>query len=200
KYDLFRIKRSINIHIAKLEINEKQEVEIMEKVVRKKGLSLNAKIIIALLISIVLALSLLLSMVDTINIINTIKEKFTLDADKKEFFVIMFFYIFICIFIFICLMSIRVLKNKALLLFIILTLIFISAIIASIFVFNFTGLFFLIFLYFIFAILYSVLINIKKGGEYEAYERRYEHIEDLFQENDIVKGSMARRFGTGIYE
>ncbi|MCR6591870.1 Uncharacterised protein [Campylobacter insulaenigrae] len=37
KYDLFRIKRSINIHIAKLEINEKQEVEIMEKVVRKKG-------------------------------------------------------------------------------------------------------------------------------------------------------------------
>uniref|UniRef100_UPI0024303440 hypothetical protein n=3 Tax=Campylobacter insulaenigrae TaxID=260714 RepID=UPI0024303440 len=43
------------------EINEKQEVEIMEKVVRKKGLSLNAKIIIALLVSIVLALSLLLS-------------------------------------------------------------------------------------------------------------------------------------------
>ncbi|MCR6583927.1 hypothetical protein CINS5937_07875, partial [Campylobacter insulaenigrae] len=133
-------------------------------------------------------------MVDTINIINTIKEKFTLDADKKDFFVIVLFYIFICIFIFICLMSIRVLKNKALLFFIILTLIFISAIIASIFVFNFTGLFFLIFLYFIFAILYSVLINIKKGGEYEAYERRYEDIEDLFQENDIVKGSMARRF------
>ncbi|AJC87822.1 HepT-like ribonuclease domain-containing protein [Campylobacter insulaenigrae] len=78
KYDLFRIKRSINIHIAKLEINEKQEVEIMEKVVRKKGLSLNAKIIIALLVSIVLALSLLLSMVD-------ISQNMKIDNKNVEF-------------------------------------------------------------------------------------------------------------------
>ncbi|WP_052244998.1 HepT-like ribonuclease domain-containing protein [Campylobacter sp. RM16704] len=63
KYDLFRVKRNINIYIGKLE-NQKQEVEIMENVVRKKGLSLNAKIITALLVAIVLALSLLLSMVD----------------------------------------------------------------------------------------------------------------------------------------
>ncbi|MCW0239474.1 hypothetical protein OJP30_06345 [Campylobacter lari] len=63
KYDLFRVQRSINIYMGKLE-NQKQEVEIMENVVRKKGLSLNAKIITALLVAIVLALSLLLSMVD----------------------------------------------------------------------------------------------------------------------------------------
>ncbi|MCV3419301.1 hypothetical protein L8V92_08565, partial [Campylobacter lari] len=61
KYDLFRVQRSINIYMGKLE-NQKQEVEIMENVVRKKGLSLNAKIITALLVAIVLALSLLLSM------------------------------------------------------------------------------------------------------------------------------------------
>ncbi|HEC1755151.1 TPA: hypothetical protein R1715_001515 [Campylobacter lari] len=36
KYDLFRVKRSINIYMGKLE-NQKQEVEIMENVVRKKG-------------------------------------------------------------------------------------------------------------------------------------------------------------------
>ncbi|HDV6577757.1 TPA: hypothetical protein RJS70_000021 [Campylobacter lari] len=62
KYDLFRVQRSINIYMGKLE-NQKQEVEIMENVVRKKGLSLNAKIITALLVAIVLALSLLLSQI-----------------------------------------------------------------------------------------------------------------------------------------
>ncbi|WP_257928742.1 putative membrane protein [Campylobacter lari] len=38
KYDLFRVKRSINIYMGKLE-NQKQEVEIMENVVRKNAKS-----------------------------------------------------------------------------------------------------------------------------------------------------------------
>ncbi|MCR6576235.1 hypothetical protein CINS5915_07670, partial [Campylobacter insulaenigrae] len=80
-------------------------------------LSLNAKIIIALLVSIVLALSLLLSMVDTINIINTIKEKFTLDADKKDFFVIVLigitFFIFISLILVGLIVSIKANKNTS---------------------------------------------------------------------------------------
>ncbi|MFY4689646.1 HepT-like ribonuclease domain-containing protein [Campylobacter jejuni] len=196
KYDLFRVKRSINIYMGKLE-NQKQEVEIMENVARKKGLSLNAKIITALLVAIVLALSLLLSMVDTMNTTNIIKEKFVTFIDRLSYSEIVFLSMIAFISIIICLVLIGVLKNKKLLFFAIFTSIFTSVIIANILIFNFIGLFFLVFFCFIFLILYSVLSNINKRGKYEAYQQH----EDLFEENDsIVTGSRARRFGMGIYE
>ncbi|MBX1885989.1 hypothetical protein [Campylobacter peloridis] len=196
KYDLFRVKRSINIYMGKLE-NQKQEVEIMENVVRKKGLSLNAKIITALLVAIVLALSLLLSMVDTMNTTNIIKEKFVSFIDRLSYSEIVFLSMIAFISIVICLVLIGVLKNKKLLFFAIFTSIFTSVMIANILIFNFIGLFFLVFFCFIFLILYSVLSNINKRGKYEAYQQH----EDLFEENDsIVTGSRARRFGMGIYE
>ncbi|EAK0800267.1 hypothetical protein A0U24_05895 [Campylobacter lari] len=196
KYDLFRVQRSINIYMGKLE-NQKQEVEIMENVVRKKGLSLNAKIITALLVAIVLALSLLLSMVDTMNTTNIIKEKFVTFIDRLSYSEIVFLSMIAFISIVICLVLIGVLKNKKLLFFAIFTSIFTSVTIANILIFNFIGLFFLVFFCFIFLILYSVLSNINKRGKYEAYQQH----EDLFEENDsIVTGSRARRFGMGIYE
>ncbi|HEC1775591.1 TPA: hypothetical protein R1726_001540, partial [Campylobacter lari] len=141
KYDLFRVKRSINIYMGKLE-NQKQEVEIMENVVRKKGLSLNAKIITALLVAIVLALSLLLSMVDTMNTTNIIKEKFVTFIDRLSYSEIVFLSMIAFISIVICLVLIGVLKNKKLLFFAIFTSIFTSVIIANILIFNFIGLFF----------------------------------------------------------
>ncbi|WP_257906467.1 putative membrane protein [Campylobacter lari] len=109
KYDLFRVKRSINIYMGKLE-NQKQEVEIMENVVRKKGLSLNAKIITALLVAIVLALSLLLSMVDTMNTTNIIKEKFVTFIDRLSYSEIVFLSMIAFISIVFCLVLIGVLK------------------------------------------------------------------------------------------
>ncbi|AJC92178.1 hypothetical protein CSUB8523_0652 [Campylobacter subantarcticus LMG 24377] len=109
KYDLFRVKRSINIYMGKLE-NQKQEVEIMENVVRKKGLSLNAKIVTALLVAIVLALSLLLSMVDTMNTTNIIKEKFVTFIDRLSYSEIVFLSMIAFISIVFCLVLIGVLK------------------------------------------------------------------------------------------
>ncbi|MCR6574713.1 hypothetical protein, partial [Campylobacter insulaenigrae] len=56
-------------------------------------------------------------MVDTINIINTIKEKFTLDADKKEFFVMVLigitFFIFISLILVGLIVSIKANKNTS---------------------------------------------------------------------------------------
>ncbi|EAI7261908.1 hypothetical protein ACS0H5_001610 [Campylobacter lari] len=108
KYDLFRVKRSINIYMGKLE-NQKQEVEIMENVVRKKGLSLNAKIITALLVAIVLALSLLLSMIDAMNTTNIIKEKFVTFIDRLSYSEIVFLSMITFISIVICLVLIMIL-------------------------------------------------------------------------------------------
>ncbi|TEY02331.1 hypothetical protein [Campylobacter sp. US33a] len=95
--------------MGKLE-NQKQEVEIMENVVRKKGLSLNAKIITALLVAIVLALSLLLSMVDTMNTTNIIKEKFVTFIDRLSYSEIVFLSMIAFISIVFCLVLIGVLK------------------------------------------------------------------------------------------
>ncbi|EAK9946318.1 hypothetical protein A0Y81_04285 [Campylobacter lari] len=94
--------------MGKLE-NQKQEVEIMENVVRKKGLSLNAKIITALLVAIVLALSLLLSMVDTMNTTNIIKEKFVTFIDRLSYSEIVFLSMIAFISIVICLVLIMIL-------------------------------------------------------------------------------------------
>ncbi|HEG2582182.1 TPA: hypothetical protein SCV07_001555, partial [Campylobacter lari] len=131
------------------------------------------------------------------NTTNIIKEKFVTFIDRLSYSEIVFLSMIAFISIVICLVLIGVLKNKKLLFFAIFTSIFTSVIIANILIFNFIGLFFLVFFCFIFLILYSVLSNINKRGKYEAYQQH----EDLFEENDsIVTGSRARRFGMGIYE